>query len=296
MAVIDGHLKGVPLGTVPISLNQVAGQGRNLLSGDLPLPAAVIRESALRRNSEWMQQFLRLSGALLCPHGKTTMSPQLFERQLRDGAWGIIISTVQQLYVTRQHCFKRVLMANQIVGRQEIRYVLDEIAKDPEFDFFCLVDSVDGVARLVEAARDRSPDRSLQVLVEGGYAGGRTGCRTLEEALCVARAVKHVDPLLTLCGVEEYEGTLHLSEGSDTARRVCSFVKFLISIAVTCAEENLYARGPIMLSVGRSAFYDLVACRSDFVTAEAAGGVGVLPLDGPSVGGVGVDIAAELAS
>src|SRR5271157_5719761 len=41
---------------------------------------------------------------------------------------------------------------------------------------------------------------------------------------------------------------------------------------------------------------DLVACRSEFVTADAAGGVRVLPLDGPSIGGVGVDIAAELAS
>jgi hypothetical protein len=41
---------------------------------------------------------------------------------------------------------------------------------------------------------------------------------------------------------------------------------------------------------------NLVACRSEFVTADAAGGVRVLPLDGPSIGGVGVDIAAELAS
>jgi|GEM_PF-6979792 len=40
----------------------------------------------------------------------------------------------------------------------------------------------------------------------------------------------------------------------------------------------------------------LVACRSEFVTADAAGRVGVLPLDGPSIGGVGVDVAAKFAS
>jgi hypothetical protein len=39
-----------------------------------------------------------------------------------------------------------------------------------------------------------------------------------------------------------------------------------------------------------------VACRSEFVTADAAGGVGVLPVDGPGIGGVGVDVAAEFAS
>src|ERR1039457_6898735 len=40
----------------------------------------------------------------------------------------------------------------------------------------------------------------------------------------------------------------------------------------------------------------LVACRSEFVTADAAGGVRVLPRDRPSIGGVGVDVASEFAS
>ena len=39
-----------------------------------------------------------------------------------------------------------------------------------------------------------------------------------------------------------------------------------------------------------------VACRSEFVTAEASGGVRVFPPDGPSIGGVGVDVMAEFAS
>ena len=39
-----------------------------------------------------------------------------------------------------------------------------------------------------------------------------------------------------------------------------------------------------------------MACRSEFVTADAAGGVRVFPLDRASIGGVGVDVAAEFAS
>ena len=40
----------------------------------------------------------------------------------------------------------------------------------------------------------------------------------------------------------------------------------------------------------------LVACRSEFVTADAAGGVRVFPLDRPSVGGVCIDVASEFTS
>src|ERR1017187_10492420 len=47
----------------------------------------------------------------------------------------------------------------------------------------------------------------------------------------------------------------------------------------------------------KSAFrVHLVACRSELVTADAAGGVRVLPLDRPSIGGVGVEVASEFAS
>jgi D-serine dehydratase len=33
----------------------------------------------------------------LAPHGKTTMSPQLFRRQLDAGAWGLTFANVHQL-------------------------------------------------------------------------------------------------------------------------------------------------------------------------------------------------------
>jgi DNA-binding XRE family transcriptional regulator len=49
-------------------------------------------------------------------------------------------------------------------------------------------------------------------------------------------------------------------------------------------------------TVGNEAPEALVAWRGEFVTADAAGGVGLVPLDGPGTGGVGVDVAAEFAS
>ena len=49
--------------------------------------------------------------------------------------------------------------------------------------------------------------RPLEVLLEGGVVGGRTGCRSVEDALAVARAVAAA-PELALVGVEGFEDVM----------------------------------------------------------------------------------------
>ncbi len=121
-----------------------------------------------------MRRFLSLSGAVIAPHGKTTASPQLFQRQLDDGAWAITVATVQQLQVCREHGIQRIVFANQLVGKPEIRYVLDELHRDPAFDFYCLVDSIEGVRMLCEAARQHPLQRPFNYSWKvGTRAGGQ---------------------------------------------------------------------------------------------------------------------------
>ena len=126
--LLDGRTKGLPAGTAPLTREAIAAAGWNVLAEDLPLPLAVLKESALAHNSAWMQAFRTMTGVEIAPHGKTSMSPELYARQLQDGAWGITVATVQQLRVCREHGIRRVLMANQLVGKQAIRYVLEELA------------------------------------------------------------------------------------------------------------------------------------------------------------------------
>jgi hypothetical protein len=128
---IDAHVKGVPPAAAPVRLIDIGRRGWNLLRGDLPLPVAVIKRAALDHNSGWMRRFLELTGSRIAPHGKTTMAPQLFARQLADGAWGITVATVGQMMVCRAFGVERVLLANQLIGRQEIATVLAELRRDP---------------------------------------------------------------------------------------------------------------------------------------------------------------------
>jgi len=254
---VDPTTKGWPAGP-GLPLRDVGRQGWNLLRGDLPLPVALIKASALSHNSRWMRRFLDHFGVAICPHGKTTMAPQLFARQLADGAWGITVATVQQLRVCRRFGVQRVVLANQLVGRQAICEVLTELRADPVFWFACLVDSQETVEQLAAEARSFGHDRSLQVLLEGGYPGGRTGCRTVEQALAVARAAAAA-PELALIGVEGFEGLIARPTPAETAATVEAFLAFLVEVARACAAQDLFAPGRILLSAGGSAFFDQVA-------------------------------------
>lgn len=258
---LDHRTKGMPGGMPRLRLNAIGQQGWNVLREDLPLPLAVLKQSALAHNGRWMRDFLGKSGAVIAPHGKTTMSPQLFGRQIEDGAWAITLATVNQVQIARDFGFSRIVLANQLVGRQATRYVLEELRRDPRFEFFCLVDSEAGVAQLGAAARAADVGRPLRVLLEGGYAGGRTGCRSKEEAMRVARAVKSASPYLALRGVEGFEGMLHGADPAQSAALVTDFLDFLVSLAVECERDGLFAEGEIILTAGGSSYYDIVVHR-----------------------------------
>jgi D-serine dehydratase len=204
-----------------------------------------------------MQAFLRSTGVNLCPHGKTSMSPEIFRMQAEDGVWGFTAATAQHVRVYRHLGIRRVLLANQLVGRANIEYVLNELAMDPSFDFYCLVDSLDSVRLLKEVSADQGLRRPVHVLLEIGAVGGRTGVRTFDEGLAVAEAVSSGGPSLALRGVEAFEGIFQTTP--DAVGRATSMLDLLTNLAVRCAERDLFAPGSIVLSAGGSGLFDLCA-------------------------------------
>jgi D-serine dehydratase len=250
--------KGIPGNVTAVHRRNVSAQGWNLLREDLPLPVAVLKQNALTHNSQWMRNFVRHHGVYLAPHGKTSMSPGLFDLQLADGAWAITLSTPHQIQVARHFGYQRIFLANQLIGRSAIEYVYDELNADPAFEFYCLVDSIQGVEQLARVAKCRRSPRRMSVLVEMGYRGGRTGCRTVAQGLEVARAVAAHPHALRLCGVEGFEGLIRKPTGEDTLREVESFLGTVTELARCCEVGGLLAEAPILLSAGGSAYFDLV--------------------------------------
>ncbi len=255
--LLDGRTKGFPQGRAPQRLGDVALQGWRLLDGDLDTPVALLKASALDANAAWMREFLRRTGASLCPHGKTTMAPQLFHRQLADGAWGITLATPQEARIAHQFGVKRILLANQLVAEGPIAWIQRLLDEDPQLDFTCLVDSLEGVRRLEAAARGERP---IPVLLELGIPGGRTGPRDAATALAVGRAVK-VSERLRLRGVECFEGIVMSPDPAADRARVESWLDALVQLAGRCAAEDLFETDEVLLTAGGSAYFDLVAAR-----------------------------------
>ncbi|WP_059411584.1 amino acid deaminase [Cupriavidus basilensis] len=235
-----------------------AGQvGWQLLAEDLSLPAAVLYEERLAHNLAWMRRFMHEYGVQLAPHGKTTMAPKLFARQLEAGAWGITLATAHQTAAAHAHGVRRVLMANQLVGRRNMEIVAD-LLRDPGFEFFSLVDSPELADQLGAYFSGRG--QTLQVLLELGVAGGRTGARDARQQAAVLAALARWPGALSLAGVEIYEGVL--KEEAD----IRAFLQRTVAVTRELAAAGRFGRSPVILSGAGSAWYDVVA--EEFARAE----------------------------
>ena len=217
-------------------------------------PMLTLRESALAGNLAAMAAYCAGAGVELAPHGKTAMSPELAARQLASGAWGITVATIGQLRMYRAFGFPRLLLANELVDEPGIAWLAGELAADPGFAAYCYVDSTDGVAILDRVLMAHPAGRRLPVLVEIGL--GRTGCRTDDQALTVAKAAAATSTL-TVAGVAGYEGTIGAprAQALDT---VASFCRRLANLAGTVAEVA-GAPGEFIVTAGGSVYFDVVA-------------------------------------
>ncbi|WP_431484066.1 amino acid deaminase [Pseudomonas solani] len=247
---LDPNGKGLGPAPSGCRIADVTSLGWNILADDVSLPVAVLRQSRLEHNLAWMGRFIRHYGVQLAPHGKTTMSPALFHMQLEQGAWGITLATAPQVQAAYNHGVRRVLMANQLVGKANMALVA-HLLRDPAFSFCCLVDSstnVEALGRHFSATGQR-----LRVLLEFGVQGGRTGIRDERQEAEVLAAIGRWPGTLSLVGCEVYEGVLQ-DEPS-----VRNLLRHVLERTRQLAAKGCFDEPEVILSGAGSAWYDVVA-------------------------------------
>ena len=255
--VLDATLKGFPLAAEPCAVSELGQRGWHLLDDALAYPVAVLRRPALAHNLAWMQDFVQRKGVALAPHGKTTLSPQLFRMQLQAGAWGLTFANVHQLRVGLAAGVQRAIIANQLVSDADLDGLDLLLRQHPQAQVWFLVDAVAQLDLLADWRRRRESPRCWDVLLELGIAGYRTGCRTHEQALVLARAMA-ASPCVRLGGVECYEGGLGQCDSAHDIEAVSGLVRSVQALVQQIDAQNLWGGDEVLLSAGGSAVFDLV--------------------------------------
>ena len=245
--------KGIPTRAFGLTVKEFLASEPRL--SEFWTPIVALDDSAIKSNLDLMAQWCSSRGLKLMPHGKTTMAPELWQRQLDAGCIGITLATMGQVRTARSFGLNSIMLANAVVDERSLRYLAAELA-DPKFRFLCWADSIATIKVMEQAFRAAGTPRPVDVCIELGAPGGRTGARTVAEAVEVARYAAASD-VIRLAGVGGYEGSL----GHDRSAVALDAVRTYLQRQVQLHQElgGLYDDGEIYVTAGGSAYFDVVA-------------------------------------
>lgn len=245
--------KGIPERAIGLTVDEFLATEPRL--SEFWTPVIALDDSAMRNNLAVMAAWTEARGLQLMPHGKTTMAPALWQRQLDAGCPGITLATMGQVRTARTFGLDSVMLANAVVDARSLRWLAGELA-DPNFRFVSWADSLDTVEAMERALREASTPRRVDVCVELGAEGGRTGARSVDAAIEIGRRIAASD-VLRLAGVGGYEGAL----GHDRSDAALAAVRRYLAdqLVVHEALGDLYDEGDVFVTAGGSAYFDLVA-------------------------------------
>ncbi|MFT2018385.1 alanine racemase [Streptomyces sp. 796.1] len=254
---VDHRFKGLPPDAEGDTVGALAAARRSLFTGGFTTPVLALSADSVAHNLTLMEQYAERHQLAFAPHGKTSMAPRLFERQLAHGAWGITAAVPSHVRVYRAFGIQRIFLANEVVDPAALRWLAGELTADPDFRFICYVDSLRGVELMDAALRAAGARRPVDVVVElGAGPGARTGARTEAECELIADAVAEVGTL-RLVGVAGYEGEVPQADGAS----VRAWLRRLTALVVAFDRAGRFGAEPaeIVVSAGGSAWFDAVA-------------------------------------
>lgn len=258
--VVDWRFKGLPPRSQGSTVAELAAARVNLFEDGFSTPVLTLDADALRHNLELMARWTTAHDLAFAPHGKTPLAPQLYQRQLALGAWGITAAVPSHVRMYRAFGVQRIFLANELVDAAALAWLAAELDADPDFRFLCYVDSVRGIELM-----ERTPgERRIDVVVELGAEGARTGVRGVPAALDLA-ARAAASSRLRLVGAVGYEGTI--AAGTDDRAPIRAWLADLVELAHRADAAGLFAdTDEIVVSAGGSEHFDLVA---EALTADA---------------------------
>ena len=227
----------------------------NLFTSDFQFPIMILRDSALENNIKRMASYCKSLGFELAPHVKTSMSPQISQRQLDAGAWALTVANFSQASMMYASGFNRLIIGNEVVEPTSIA----EIAKingSGAGQIIFYIDSLAGL-KIAQDSITNVADAKLNVFMEIGAVGARTGIRDLE-LLKIILAEIAKDERIYVRGVSGFEGVVPGgNRDSDGIEKLRIFLRHIVAAAKITAP--FIREDKIIISGGGSSFFDYVA-------------------------------------
>lgn len=264
--LLDDRIRGVPPGTSGLDSSAVASARWHPADGRMALPTLTLDEAAFAANRDLLLRYVREQGAVIAPHAKTPMAPDIARSLVAAGAWGTTVADIRQATVMVRAGLQRLIIANEVGGLGGANRLAALVAAWPDVELYIFVDSVGAVDALAQAWRGNADLPPLRVLVEIG--AGRAGARTTTKAEAIADAIMASGGRLLIAGVATYEGAAAQPDTRRTDEAISALFA-MTSDMLLRLRARVGSAAPLIVTAGGSAFFDkVVAALSPTVTKD----------------------------
>jgi D-serine deaminase-like pyridoxal phosphate-dependent protein len=167
-----------------------------LTKNQLPTPALLVDLDALEANLTRMAKHLTKCGKKLRPHAKAHKCVEIAKRQIAAGAAGISVATLAEAELMSKAGLPGLLLTSPVADPLKIARIVQTGA-------MVVVDHVQQAEWYEEAAAKAG--KTIDVLIDLDVGDHRTGARSTEQALDIARTVGRSGHL-RLKGLQGYSG------------------------------------------------------------------------------------------
>ena len=178
----------------------------------VPTPALVIDLTVLERNVAAMAALAAQWGVQLRPHAKSHKCVAIARRQIAAGAVGVSCATLDEVAAMVAGGVAGLLLTSPLAGEAKFTQLEGLLRRDPSI--MVVVDDPAALGAL-DAISNRLGAR-LRVLVDFDVGQRRTGCRTVGEAVVLAKVMRTTAGLV-FGGIQAYAG--HIQHIADPEAR-----------------------------------------------------------------------------
>ena len=220
----------------------------------------VLKNNEFNHNITTFAEYLKKHNLHIAPHGKTTMSPQIFSKQLEAGAWGITAGAINQIQVMYRYGVKKILLANQLLGKSHLKTIAHLINNDKDFSFYCFIDSIEQFQNIKSNLENITLINPINLLPEIGASNGRTGIRSKENFLELVNEISNEKSNnFNFAGISSYEGIAAVAmKGSQAVHDFCAFIEEIIR---DISPNQFSHLEELIITAGGSTHFDIVGER-----------------------------------